>query len=132
MNVKCKTRSPAKTPRRKEEMKNIRLLPISCVAVMLCAGCNSQRPAKELSAPAPALVAIVKPERKSLNRIVEQPGSILSRESLLNSVWTGGVRDRRVVDSAIWKLRQKLGEAGGQIETIVGFGYRFNEPGARC
>ena len=29
---------------------------------------------------------------------------------------------------AIWKLRKKLGPAGYQIETVIGFGYRFNEP----
>ena len=73
-------------------------------------------------------VSLTKREFVLLRALVEQPGSILSREFLLNSVWTAGVRDRRVVDSAIWKLRQKLGEAGCQIETIVGFGYRFNEP----
>src|SRR5258708_7145630 len=53
-----------------------RILAASCVAALLCLGCNSQRPTKESSAPAPASVDIVKPERKSLNRIVEQPGTI--------------------------------------------------------
>src|SRR5262249_19883525 len=62
-------------------------------------------------------VSLTKREFELFRALVEQPGSILSRELLLTSVWTAGVRDRRVVDSAIGKLRQKLGEAGCQIET---------------
>jgi DNA-binding response OmpR family regulator len=77
-------------------------------------------------------VSLTRREFVLLRAFVEQPGSILSRTFLLHSVWTEGVRDPRVVDSAIWKLRQKLGEAGCQIETINGFGYRFNEPRALC
>jgi len=77
-------------------------------------------------------VSLTRREFVLLRAFVEQPGSILSRTFLLHSVWTDGVRDPRVVDSAIWKLRQKLGEAGSQIETINGFGYRFNEPRAHC
>jgi DNA-binding response OmpR family regulator len=74
-------------------------------------------------------VSLTRREFVLLRALVEQPGSILSRSFLLSSVWTDGVRDPRIVDSAIWKLRKKLGGAAGQIETISGFGYRFNEPG---
>jgi two-component system, OmpR family, phosphate regulon response regulator PhoB len=75
-------------------------------------------------------ITLTRRELLLLRALVEQPGSILSRKFLVHSVWTDGVWDPRVVDSAIWKLRRKLGEAGSQIETINGFGYRFNEPGA--
>jgi DNA-binding response OmpR family regulator len=77
-------------------------------------------------------ITLTRREFVLLRALVEQPGSILSRKFLVHSVWTDGVRDPRVVDSAIWKLRRKLGGAGSQIETINGFGYRFNEPGADC
>ena len=77
-------------------------------------------------------ITLTRREFVLLRALVEQPGSILSRKFLVHSVWTEGVRDPRVVDSAIWKLRRKLGGAGSQIETINGFGYRFNEPGADC
>jgi DNA-binding response OmpR family regulator len=30
----------------------------------------------------------------------------------------------------MWKLRKKLKTAGRQIETVIGFGYRFNDPQA--
>jgi len=75
-------------------------------------------------------VSLTRREFMLLRALVEESERILSREALLASVWTDRVRDCRVVDSAIWKLRRKLGEAGDQIETIIGFGYRFSE-GAR-
>lgn len=51
----------------------------------------------------------------------------LSRESILNAVWGYDYfGDLRSVDTHIKKLRAKLGEeAGKRIETVRGFGYRF-------
>ena len=53
-----------------------RMLAFLSIAAPLCLGCNSQRGAKETPTPAPAPVVIVKPERQSLRRIIEQPGAI--------------------------------------------------------
>ena len=53
-------------------------------------------------------------------------GIALSREKILNAVWGYDYfGDLRTVDTHIKKLRAKLGEYGGKIETVRGYGYRF-------
>ena len=74
-------------------------------------------------------VALTKRELLLLRALVEQRNRTLTRNEL-SSAWGSDARDGRVVDSAMWKLRRKLRSAAAQIETIVGFGYRFNEPTA--
>ncbi len=58
--------------------------------------------------------------------LMRNQGIVLSRDRILQCVWgydyTG---ESRTVDVHIGTLRQKLGEAGGAIETVRGFGYRF-------
>ena len=50
----------------------------------------------------------------------------LSRESILNAVWGYDYfGDLRTVDKHVKKLRAKLGECGTMIETVRGYGYRF-------
>jgi len=77
-----------------------------------------------------ARVSLTRRELLLLRALVEQCNHTLSRETLLATVWGSQAWDCRVVDSAMWKLRKKLKDAGRQIETVVGFGYRFNEPQA--
>lgn len=49
-----------------------------------------------------------------------------SRESILNAVWGYDYfGDLRTVDTHVKKLRAKLGVCGSFIETVRGFGYRF-------
>lgn len=56
----------------------------------------------------------------------ENPGKALSREQILNHVWSydyfGGLR---TVDTHVNRLRIKLGDSSSLIQTIRGFGYRF-------
>lgn len=53
----------------------------------------------------------------------------LSRESILNAVWGYDYfGDLRTVDTHVKKLRAKLGECGSLIETVRGYGYRFETP----
>ena len=53
-------------------------------------------------------------------------GIALSREKILNAVWGYDYfGDLRTVDTHIKKLRAKLGEYGAKIETVRGYGYRF-------
>ena len=53
-------------------------------------------------------------------------GIALSRESILNSVWGYDYfGDLRTVDTHVKKLRAKLGKCGTMIETVRGYGYRF-------
>lgn len=72
-------------------------------------------------------VSLTKRELLLLRALIEQRNHTLTRNELSNA-WGADARDGRVVDSAMWKLRRKLRSAASQIETIVGFGYRFNEP----
>jgi DNA-binding response OmpR family regulator len=76
-----------------------------------------------------APVSLTRRELLLLQALVEQRNRTVSRERL-SSAWGSSASDCRVVDSAMWKLRKKLRGAGSQIETVVGFGYRFNEPQA--
>lgn len=50
----------------------------------------------------------------------------LSREAILNAVWGYDYfGDLRTVDTHIKKLRAKLGACGTMIDTVRGYGYRF-------
>lgn len=58
--------------------------------------------------------------------LVENKGHALSREQILNSVWSYDYEgDLRTVDTHINRLRTKLGPKSSFIQTIRGFGYRF-------
>jgi DNA-binding response OmpR family regulator len=65
-------------------------------------------------------------EFKLLNLLLERRGRTQSRETLLYDVWGyTSAMDTRTVDTHIRRLRDKLGEDAGRIETIRGEGYRF-------
>ena len=79
-----------------------------------------------------APVRLTKREFELLRFLVENRNRVLSRDRLLERVW--GL-DRQVetrsVDVHVGRLRGKLGQAGRQIETVIGMGYRFvEEPSA--
>jgi DNA-binding response OmpR family regulator len=51
---------------------------------------------------------------------------VVSRDRLLERVWGyDRVVETRSVDVHVGRLRAKLRDAGRQIETVVGLGYRF-------
>ncbi len=59
--------------------------------------------------------------------LLQNRGSVLTREQLLDSVWKIDADiESRTVDVHIRTLRQKLESAGGMIETIRGVGYKIN------
>jgi DNA-binding response OmpR family regulator len=59
---------------------------------------------------------------------LENVGIALSREKILNHVWNYDYfGDARTIDTHVKKLRSKLGEAGAQIKTVWGMGYKFEE-----
>jgi two-component system, OmpR family, response regulator ResD len=58
--------------------------------------------------------------------LASKAGMVLSRDRILDAVWgLSYAGDPRTVDTHIKNLRMKLGRAGGTIETVRGFGYRF-------
>lgn len=67
-------------------------------------------------------------EFKLLATLVERQGRIQSREQLLTDVWDIAADvDTRTIDTHVKRLREKLGKAGGLLETIRGMGYRCKE-----
>lgn len=58
--------------------------------------------------------------------LAENYGRALSREQILNQVWNYAyLGDLRTVDTHVNRLRAKLGAKAGLIQTIRGYGYRF-------
>ena len=77
-------------------------------------------------------VALTLKEFELLKMLAENPGRVLTRDFLLDSVWGYEyVGETRTVDVHIRHLRQKLWEDQGEgmIQTIRGVGYKFNDPG---
>ncbi len=67
-------------------------------------------------------------EFKLLLYLVERRGRVISRDQLLQDVWSyHDVGDTRTVDTHITRLRGKLGAPGEQIKTVRGFGYKIEE-----
>lgn len=65
---------------------------------------------------------------KLLGCLLRNKGLLLSREQLLDRVWGMDFEgDERAVDIQIKNLRASLGDAGKQIETVRGMGYRLRE-----
>jgi two-component system alkaline phosphatase synthesis response regulator PhoP len=65
-------------------------------------------------------------EFQLLNYLAGNPGKVFSREILLKEIWGDDVYVvDRTVDVHIRKIREKLGDHFGLIETIKGVGYRF-------
>jgi Response regulators consisting of a CheY-like receiver domain and a winged-helix DNA-binding domain len=65
-------------------------------------------------------------EFETLVYLIRNKGRVLSRESILNSVWGENVHVvDRTIDVHIRKIREKLGIYAEYIETVPGVGYRF-------
>jgi DNA-binding response OmpR family regulator len=63
--------------------------------------------------------------------LLRHPGRVLTRDELLRKVWGYDyVGESRTVDVHVRRLRAKLGEHEGCIETVHGSGYRFTAPGS--
>lgn len=65
-------------------------------------------------------------EYELLVYLVENQGVALNRDQILNSVWDYDYfGDARTVDTHIKKLRMKLKDKGRYLQTVRGYGYRF-------
>lgn len=65
-------------------------------------------------------------EFKLLVDLAHHRGLVRSREKLLEAVWNHpGTLETRTVDTHVKRLREKLGDAGGLLETVRGVGYRL-------
>lgn len=71
-------------------------------------------------------IALTHKEYELLSFFMTNPGQIFSREQLLNRIWGYDFEDTtRTVDTHIKTLRQKLGDAGAYIVTLIRSGYKF-------
>ena len=65
-------------------------------------------------------------EFEILSLLLQEQGRVLTRDTLMDRVWgLEAERENRTLDVHIRTLRQKLGEAGGLIETVRGVGYKL-------
>ncbi len=65
-----------------------------------------------------------------LEALMRHPGQTLTRDQLLDHAWPFSVAvTPNAVDAYVHYLRTKLGEAGSQVETVRGVGYRMGDGG---
>ena len=71
-------------------------------------------------------VTLTATEFKLLEILARRRGRVQSRDRLLQDVWGyENPIDSRTVDTHMRRLREKLGTAAEQLETVRGVGYRF-------
>ena len=71
-------------------------------------------------------VVLTYKEFEILSLLLQQQGRVLTRDVLMDRIWgLEAERENRTLDVHIRTLRQKLGEAGGLIETVRGVGYKL-------
>ena len=71
-------------------------------------------------------VALTFKEFELLKMFMSNSGAAFSRDKLLSEIWgIDYLGESRTVDMHIKTLRQKLGESGKRIETVIGVGYRM-------
>lgn len=72
------------------------------------------------------VVSLTLKEFDLLKLLLESNGQVFTREALLSAVWGADfIGESRTVDVHIGTLRTKLGNAGVQIQTVRGVGYRM-------
>jgi len=63
-----------------------------------------------------------------LEALLRHQGQVLTRDQLLDHAWPFSVAvTPNAVDAYVHYLRTKLGDAGAQIETVRGVGYRLGD-----
>jgi two-component system, OmpR family, alkaline phosphatase synthesis response regulator PhoP len=71
-------------------------------------------------------VRLTRREFELLRYLVQNKNRVVSRDRLLERVWGyDRLVETRSVDVHVGRLRTKLRDAGRQIETVIGLGYRF-------
>ena len=73
---------------------------------------------------------LLKIEAKPLNLLMlflRHPGEMITKNDLIDALWTGRIVSEAVLGNCVAKLRQVLGDDGAAlIKTVFGFGYRFD------
>ena len=110
-NVLRKSEEPVKPPARQIDIGVIEIIPLQHIVRV-----NK----KEVFFP--------KKEFEVLYFLAKRAGEVVSRESLLTTIWgTDVLVVDRTIDVHVRKIREKLGKYADYIETIKGVGYRLRE-----
>ena len=73
-------------------------------------------------------IPMTRKEYALLKALLERKNQTISRERLLQLVWSCDFDGSdRVVDNHIRKLRKSLGKASKAIRTVIGVGYRLED-----
>jgi DNA-binding response OmpR family regulator len=100
---------------------------VSTFSILIAGGIRIDPARHEVTAGGESVI-LTPLEFRLLQTLLERPGRIQTRETLLSDVWGIDAEiETRTVDTHIKRLRQKLGPSGEFIETIRGIGYRFME-----
>ena len=71
-------------------------------------------------------IALTNKEYELLALLMAHPGQVFSREQLLSRIWGYDFEGTtRTVDTHVKTLRQKLGDEGRHIVTLIRSGYKF-------
>lgn len=104
---------------------------VTAVAEVYHIGTLSVSPSRHLVQVDGVDISLTLKEFELLCLLLENRGIVLTRDKILDKVWGESLgRESRTVDVHIRTLRQKLGEAGGLIETVRGIGYKINGQGS--
>ena len=93
-------------------------------------GCLSVDPGRHTVTVEGKEVTLTQKEFEVLCLLLKNQGQVLSRDRLIEEVWGYAFAgETRTVDVHIRTLRQKLGAAGGYVETVRGSGYKIGMEG---
>jgi DNA-binding response OmpR family regulator len=71
-------------------------------------------------------IKLTRKEFALIEHLIKNAGRVSTRQQLLDDIWGYSYfGDTRTLDVHIRRLRQKLGDCGVCVETVVGVGYRF-------
>ncbi len=107
----------------------LRRSPASCAMKTLNAGGIIMNTGEHTVSANGVRINLTLKEYALLQAFMENPGLVLTREQLLQSIWGASfVGETRTVDVHIGTLRTKLSACGDYIETVRGVGYRMEIP----
>ncbi len=73
------------------------------------------------------VIQLTKKEYQILLMLVRNPGHYITREEILDSLWSDTLVTERTVDVHIARLRKRLGKPGNMIKSRTGYGYFIDE-----
>ncbi len=72
-------------------------------------------------------IELTKKEYQILLMLVKSSGRYITREEILDSIWSDTLVTDRTVDVHITRLRKRLGSFGSRIKSRTGYGYYIDE-----